>query len=574
MTDKTRVLKALLQTGYFPKELPYPFTTETFGENAEIIIEQWQEQTIFKIDKKTGKIDKKPKSGSYTYELGDTEPELISKPKRNYERRQLHVTHIIPQALLAREIAENYKTIQKWLMRNKFSIDQIRMSPTHARGVKGINFQTHEIKKNFITAISDWIIKTDINRFYPSIYTHSITWAAYGKENVKSNIALYKGSLADRLDLLVRKCNRNQTVGIPIGPETSRIIAEIISARIDDEIASLSADLSPKNTDRLQDDWTIGLNSLEKAESVFSKISAAYREFGLEINGTKTSIDHILASNRTSWVYELNAFLSHRAGKIRGQSLNALFALALRLQSENSSAPVVSYVLSVLESRGIDMEDVPGAESFLLEAAAVSPASMEQIARIMININYNFGPVSARRVTERFTSLAALHLENGNVYEAVWLIYAIRGLNKNLASKRIAEIAEKMNSSVLALILLDMRNRGQCISKLPQQTWEKGIDAESIRSGWNWLLAYEGIRHGWLADKKNLSSDAIFQPLLERGVYFYDEKRNVPRSKNVSRAKKNERWKEAKEAKRLLQLIRGLKHQISFLDYVSEYLKF
>jgi len=100
-------------------------------------------------------------------------------------------------------------------------------------------------------------------------------------------------ALADRLDILIRNCNRNQTIGIPIGPETSRVIAEIISSRIDDDFAA-DTDLNNKDIDRLQDDWFIGVSTFEEAEDVLSKIARLYRDYGLEINGSKTSINHIL----------------------------------------------------------------------------------------------------------------------------------------------------------------------------------------------------------------------------------------------------------------------------------------
>ena len=54
----------------------------------------------------------------------------------------------------------------------------------------------HNAKTLYLQATSDWLIKTDISRFYSSIYTHSIAWAAYEKDKVKNNLNLYKGCLA------------------------------------------------------------------------------------------------------------------------------------------------------------------------------------------------------------------------------------------------------------------------------------------------------------------------------------------------------------------------------------------
>lgn len=278
------IRNALLSKGYFPKELPPAFTTKSFGHHSGDILTDWQNSRIFKLNQALGRTPcKKNRRGAYSYKLQSAEAEIISIPKRGYERRNIHITHPVPQALLASELAGNWKNLQKWLSRQEFSVDDIRVSEKYERAVRRINFDLHHAKKAYLEATADWLVKTDITRFYPSIYTHSIPWAAYGKEQVKKHIGYYKGSLADRLDLLVRSCNRNQTIGIPIGPETSRIIAEVISARVDSEFKNVFNELPESSVDRLQDDWWIGVDTLEKSEEILSKIAVLYRTFGLDI---------------------------------------------------------------------------------------------------------------------------------------------------------------------------------------------------------------------------------------------------------------------------------------------------
>ena len=321
MPHKKR-LSALVSKGYFPRELPPVFTTSDFGQHANDILDEWRVKSVFS-SKSAGKVpnNNKKKCHAYTYIIDHAEVEIISKPKRGFERRNIHITHPIPQALLSYELEKNWKVVQKWLSRQTFSLDEIRVADRYERAIKGINFQTHKAKKAYLEANSDWLVKTDISRFYPTIYTHSIAWAAYGKERVKSNLKLYKVSLAGRLDILVRSCNRNQTIGNPIGPETSRIIAEVISSRIDSDFQIKMPGIPKESLDRLQDDWFIGINTLERAEMVLSAITAIYRNYGLEINGGKTSIEHNIASSGTSWISEIGAFLSHRAGPIRAARL-------------------------------------------------------------------------------------------------------------------------------------------------------------------------------------------------------------------------------------------------------------
>ncbi len=64
-----------------------------------------------------------------------------------------------------------------------------------------------------------YLLRTDISRFYPSVYTHSIPWAIHGKEYSKQH--RFDKNLGNQLDKLVQSCQYGQTNGIPIGPDTT-----------------------------------------------------------------------------------------------------------------------------------------------------------------------------------------------------------------------------------------------------------------------------------------------------------------------------------------------------------------
>ncbi len=529
------IRRALLSKGYFPKELPPVFTTEDFGRLSHDVLSRWSSDAIFKVDVKSiGKTPcKKNRRNAYIYSLESAEAEVLSKPKRGYERRNLHITHPIPQALLVKEISENWKAVQKWLSRQSFSIDEIKVSGQYERGIKEINFSAHREKSFYLEATADWLVKTDITRFYPSIYTHSIPWAAYGKEKVKSGMGYYRGSFADRIDVLVRACNRNQTIGIPIGPETSRIIAEVISSRIDADFNSHGLDLADHSIDRLQDDWNVGVRTLEQAEDVVSCISSIYRNYGLEINGSKTSIDHIVASKRKLWISEIGAFLSHRTGALRGARLREFITMTLRLQADFQSEPIVSYALSVIERAGLGNPDIREFESFLLKAAVIAPSSMDKICRIILNLQHKSGGVSAERIGRRFVLLAERNLEQGHHFEVIWLLYTLRGLKRPFMSNKLCELSESTSSSALSLLLLDMKQMRMGIGTLPKNEWESRISYDSVLQDWSWLLAYEAFRKGWLKDTKGLLKKPFFSAMDINDIVFYDPKRNIPTSRSV-----------------------------------------
>ena len=74
----------------------------------------------------------------------------------------------------------------------------------------------------------------DVASCFYHIYTHSIAWAVKSKEYAKANLRGYFPNVFESaFDELMQSMNYRETNGILVGPEISRIFAEIIFQRID-----------------------------------------------------------------------------------------------------------------------------------------------------------------------------------------------------------------------------------------------------------------------------------------------------------------------------------------------------
>lgn len=78
--------------------------------------------------------------------------------------------------------------------------------------------------------------KLDVSSCFYHIYTHSVSWAIMGKNVAKRSIG--NKNLGNDFDELMQHCNYNETNGIVVGPEVSRIFAELIFRRIDLNVLS------------------------------------------------------------------------------------------------------------------------------------------------------------------------------------------------------------------------------------------------------------------------------------------------------------------------------------------------
>ncbi|WP_198222531.1 antiviral reverse transcriptase Drt3b [Bartonella apis] len=80
------------------------------------------------------------------------------------------------------------------------------------------------------------LMQIDVNKCFDSIYTHSLSWAILGKDQTKFNLNKSRYTFGGRFDSLMQNLNHNETNGIVIGPEFSRIFAEIILQSVDVEL--------------------------------------------------------------------------------------------------------------------------------------------------------------------------------------------------------------------------------------------------------------------------------------------------------------------------------------------------
>ncbi len=135
--------------------------------------------------------------------------------------------------------------------------------------------------------------KFDIKRCFDSIYTHSVAWAIKGKEYAKKHIK--DNCFENELDHLIQQSNWNETHGIPIGAEFSRIFAEIILQRIDQDVEddiSNKEHLIKKDVDfkicRYVDDYFVFANDEKLGHKIVNIYEQKLLNYKLFLNTEKS----------------------------------------------------------------------------------------------------------------------------------------------------------------------------------------------------------------------------------------------------------------------------------------------
>lgn len=137
------------------------------------------------------------------------------------------------------------------------------------------------------------LYKFDISKFFDSIYTHSIAWALLNKEIVKDNIKPSSNTFAGKFDKLMQEMNYGETNGILIGPEVSRIFAEILLQAIDKNVF---IELSDENIThelhyklyRYVDDYFLFYDDDKYKDQILDCFKHKLKEYGLYISESKS----------------------------------------------------------------------------------------------------------------------------------------------------------------------------------------------------------------------------------------------------------------------------------------------
>lgn len=154
------------------------------------------------------------------------------------------------------------------------------------------DYRFHRAEKKF-----NYLFKFDINKCFDSIYTHSISWAVLGLDAVKENVEASKKNYSGIFDKLLQYANYGETNGILIGPEISRIFAEIILQKIDKDLENkINSSLNLINKIdyelyRYVDDYFLFCDSEIIKDDILKILKHSLKEYKLAINNSK-SIDY------------------------------------------------------------------------------------------------------------------------------------------------------------------------------------------------------------------------------------------------------------------------------------------
>lgn len=207
------------------------------------------------------------------------------------------------------------------------------------------NFYEDDYPEPKLLIGNSYQVKADISNCFPSIYTHTISWALVGKVYSKSHKS---GHWFNDIDLYTRNLKSQETHGILIGPHASNLISEIVLVVIDDELYQKGYRFI-----RNIDDYTCFVESNEKAEQFLIDLANSLKNFNLSLNHKKTEITKLPLASSSNWKIKLNSDfdINDKASKKLSCIRNYLDTAVDLMQKNNHDSAILNYAIKVISNK-------------------------------------------------------------------------------------------------------------------------------------------------------------------------------------------------------------------------------
>lgn len=514
---------SLLQRGYFPKELPYNFNTFSFALHTKDMLEKMDDGFFRGVNKASI-------------------PTIFSIPRGESSRRDLSILNPWNYLKIVKCLVDNEEEINRYFPNSEYSLS----IPTNSESLAdrsitpyspNLLFYKQEMVKRSIG--KKVMLKLDVNNFYPSVYTHAIEWALIGKDKAKKVWSSKVKSGADRvvynvgkkIDEVVRHSQSEETHGIPVGPDVSFLIGELILCRIDEEI---HAQYPKIKGCRYYDDYTFFVSNENEAEYLLKSVHSIMRRYGIDINERKVEMKTVpcqLFDSSIDGLLQYRGLASISSPVLLGY-FDAIWAMAARNPKRKSS--IFKYALKTLLSKCFETvwnsENTELLHSLLLKTISMEPTIIPVVHQILQQKKQTFSDYIMLK--ECIVGILAENISLHHHIEISWALWLAYVYCIDLDKEIILQILDLDNAvcslQVIAYVNDDKHKSylvdSDVLNKL--EDIENSFDEETLYSP-QWLLLYECTFKGWLDGKEFIDKHFFFKYMYEHKVSFFDENKKV-----------------------------------------------
>ncbi|WP_095596222.1 RNA-directed DNA polymerase [Actibacterium pelagium] len=525
MTAKTKTLrfKRLISHGFFAPELPPCFISDDLARYRE---------SLWKAVESVPRLNNARYPGAKQF---ISEPAWFYFPRYGRDDRKHAVINPISYLAISKVLADNFVQLRSASRSSRFSTSPLVFDWVGSRAVFRPSIDLRDDFRVNLATRHERYVAADIRAFFHSVYTHSIPWAIYGKPWSKQNRQIsHYGNL---LDLFCRNAQDGQTIGLPVGPDTSRLIGEVIASAIDQKLSEI-VQIEDLDASRYIDDFTIAVASGMSGDGVIAAVRQAAAFFELELNNDKSSVELTSMRPSTGWKQAAMACVP-RKDRTTNSFLRFFYEVG-RVCNDHPELNVEKFAFQNARSAFVNADEWSALQSHLINAYRRNSTLVSLLVEVLVLRETEHGDLDRAKLAgfleRRLPELA----QENRTGEIIWLLLLVIRLELELPSSRLAPLFQLENSMV-ALMLTYAANQGIVSGAVDHSAWQQHLSGEGLK-GPMWLYAYETIRNGTnpSTDRTFIEQDPFFSALLNRNIKFFDPERGFTSMGSELRIRKAE----------------------------------
>ncbi|TGN09658.1 antiviral reverse transcriptase Drt4 [Leptospira ilyithenensis] len=341
-------------------------------------------------------------------------------------------------------------------------------------------------------------VHTDIANCFPSIYSHSIPWAIVGFEKAKKQ----RGDKFwfNSLDKKIQNCSRKETTGIPIGPATSNIIAEIILEKIDKALKRKYKYV------RFIDDYTLYSKDETNAQNFIKDLGNELLKFKLNLNIKKTEIHKLPQPLNEEWIGRIKEILP-KGKPVTSNQISDILDSAVRLQAKHLDGSVLKYTANAL-IKGLDNKSADAFVKYIIKLVYYYPNLLPSIKKPL----ELFPETRTKNLKKQIVLLLKESIAYGRTDIVCWLMYYLKYFNFQIDKRTANMLIEQKDCLPLTILFYSPEHRKEVVK------FAKKIDKQYHYELDNyWILLYQIYLENLIENPYN---DNVFPILKKNKISF------------------------------------------------------
>lgn len=497
--SKAARCRKFLDHGYFAPELPPCFSSLGFGAKGASLLR---------------KIKLLPKvMGRPAYQSFLSEKATFNYPRFNNTDRIHSVVNPISHLLTAELIANHYSALRDVEQKSKYSLSSSFFDWEGQRALRRPVFAKRDEFTSQLSPRFEYTAITDLRAFYHSVYTGSIPWAIHGRSAKRH---LTSALFGNKLALLVRNAQGGQTNGLPVGPDTSRILAEVIASRIDSNIDD-ALHVTKGDAARFVDDFSFGCNSIEDGHRVLAEVRRAAAEFELDIGKEKTSIE---PTNHLAYVGWQDYVKSHLPEKADKPSFERFFYVVHDMTKRHANLNVEKFAMASCRKAFVQSKEWDFLQEHLVSSYRRNSTLIDSMVEVLLLRQEVRHDLNISALSDFIAARLPMLGANQRTGEILWLLYLSCRLSIRINEKSLS-VCLRIPNPMIAILVTHAERQGLIDGTIEGSYWKSYATSDGLRSNM-FLYAFESASNGWQDDTSYCDDDPFYGLLLKAEVSFFN----------------------------------------------------